>query len=87
MENSPSWLAEKTAYVVNQFGFFWQYVDMRDTKTVAMVITALVSICLFLSLIQHKRQTTGVFLRGLIVIFGISAAGFAIFGLQAWMYS
>lgn len=86
-ENSPSWLAEKSAYVANKFGFFWQYVDMRDGKTVAMVITALVSICLFLYLIQYKKPTTGVFLRGLIVFFGASAAGFAIFGLQAWMNS
>lgn len=87
MENSssPSWLAEMTAYVVNKFGFLWQYVDMRDGKTVAMVITVLVAIAIFLSLIEYRGETKGVVLRGLIVMCWISAAGFAIFGLDAWM--
>lgn len=85
MENSPSWLAEKSAYVANLFGFFWQYVDMRDGRTVAMVITALVAICLFLWQFNIRNEVLERLRRAVIVLFGASAAGFVIFGLQAWM--
>jgi hypothetical protein len=50
-----------------------------------LVITALVAICLFLWQFNIRNEILEPLRCAAIVLFGASAAGFVIFGFQAWM--
>ncbi len=84
--NEPSWLAQMTAYVVNNYLVVFRFADWSNpTKTgILTALLIVLAFCFWLKSLDARSDARRTTWRALVVLVGFNIGVIALFAVERW---